>query len=88
MNRFSITAGTVALGLTTAKSRESLLQRCIKKLHFNGTARPKAEPLVGVDPQLIDETEWKPYQYHSPLYFLVAHHPHVVVATMFSRKIQ
>ena len=88
MNRFSITAGTVALGLTTAKSRESLLQRCIKKLHFNGTARSEAEPLVGDDSQLIDEMEWKPYKHHSPLYFLVAHHPHVVVATMFSREIR
>jgi hypothetical protein len=86
MNRFSITAGTVALGLTTAKSTESLLQRCIKKLHFNGTARPKAEPLVGDESQLIDETEPKPYRDHSPLYFLMAHYPHVVVATMFSRE--
>ena len=86
MNRISITAGTMALGLTTAKSRESLLQRCIKKLHFNGTARPKAEPLASDESQLIDEMEWKPHKDHSPLYFLVAHHPHVVVATMFSRE--
>ena len=88
MNRFSITAGTVALGLSTAKSRESLLQRCIKKLHFNGTARPKAEPVAGDDSQLIDEMEWKPHKFQSPLYFLMAHHPHVVVATMFSREIR
>ena len=88
MNRFSITAGTVALGLTTADARESFLQRCFKILRFHRTARPEAEPLVGVDSQLIDESSWEPDKHHPPIYYLAVMHPHVVAASLFSRKLR
>ena len=86
MNKFLITAGTVALDLATDEAREPLLQRCFKNLRFHGTARPKAEPMARVDSQLIDEMGWEPERHHSPIYDLAAMHPHVIAASLFSRK--
>ena len=75
MNKFSITAGTVSLGSATAEAREPLFQRFFKNLRFQRTARPKAESVVGVDSQLIDERGWESDEYHSPIYDLAAIHP-------------
>jgi hypothetical protein len=84
MNKFSIIAETVILGWSTAEARESLLRRCFKTVPFHGNTKPKAEPEV--DSQLIDETEWKPDAYRSPLYDLAASNPHVLAVSLFSRK--
>ena len=88
MNKFSITAGTLALGLTTADARASFLQRCFKNLRFHRTARSKAGLLEGVDSQLIDESRWEPDKHHPPIYYLAVMHPHVVAASLFSRKLR
>jgi hypothetical protein len=86
MNKFSITAGTLALDLTTDDARESFLQRCFKNLRFHRTARSKAVPLEGVDSQLIDESRWEPDKHQPPIYYLATMHPHLVAASLFSRK--
>ena len=86
MNKFSIIAETVVLGFTAAEARDSLLRRCFKSVRFHGNARPKAEPEAEVDSELIDEAPWKPAAYRSPLYDLAANHPHILAATLFSRK--
>lgn len=88
MNKFFIAAGTAALGLSTAEARESLLQRFFKNLRFHGSTRPKADPVVDIDPQLIDEKGWQPEKHQSPLYDLAASHPHVIAASLFSRKLR
>jgi hypothetical protein len=86
MNKFFITAGTMSLGSATAEARESLFQRFFKYLRFHRTARPKAEPVVGVDSQLIDERGWEPDKHQPPIYYLATMHPHIVAASLFSRK--
>ena len=86
MNKFLIAAGTVSLGSATAEATESLFQRFFKNLRFHRTARPKAEPMVAVDSQLIDERGWEPDKHHSPIYYLAAMHPQVVAVSLFSRK--
>jgi hypothetical protein len=88
MNKFFIAAGTAALDLSTAEARESLLQRLFKNLRFHGSARPKADPVVDIDPQLIDEEGWQPEKHQSPLYDLASSHPHVIAASLFSRKLR
>ena len=86
MNKFFITAGTVSLGSVAAEARESLFQRFFKNLRFHKTARPKAEPTVAVDSQVIDERGWEPDKPHSPIHYLTAMHPQVIAVSLFSRK--
>jgi hypothetical protein len=86
MNKFSIIAETEVVGWSAAEAREALLRRFFKDVRFHASARPKAEPETEVDSQLIDETGWKPDAYRATVYDLAASHPHVLAASLFSRK--
>jgi hypothetical protein len=86
MNKFSIIAETVVFGWSAAEAKESLLRRCFRNVRFHRNTQSRAEPVAEVDSQLIDETGWKPDAYRSPLYDLAASNPHVLAATLFSRK--
>jgi hypothetical protein len=96
MNKFSIAAGTAALGVATsaltsgiaspAEVRETLLKRCFRTRHFQRAAPVKTGPTASVDAQLIDKESGGPIPYRSPIYDLVASNPHVIAASLFSRK--
>jgi hypothetical protein len=96
MNKFFITAGTAAFDLvtaapastttSTANARGSLLQRGFNYLRLRKASRLRTDPTVSVDSQLTSEKGWESDKNQSPLYDLAASNPHVIAASLFSRK--
>ena len=92
MNKLFIAAGTAVLGFasaaadSTSEANGSFFRRCFKTPRLRGTSRRNADPATSVDSQLIDEKDCEPDKHQSPLYALAANNPHVIAASLFSRK--
>ena len=92
MNKLFIATGMAALGSATmptartAGANSSFIQRWFKNLHLLRVSRLNADPAAGIDSQLVDEKGWKSDRPQSPIYDLAAFNPHVIAASLFSRK--
>jgi hypothetical protein len=71
---------------STAEAKGSLLQRWFNCPRLRKIARVRADPVVNVDSQMVDEKGWEPDRPQSALYDLAASNPHVIAASLFSRK--
>jgi hypothetical protein len=96
MNKLFNAAETAALDFATAApastitftadAKKPLLQRWFSYLRLRKAARLNADAAEGVDATLAEEKAWNPDQQQSAIYNLLAHHPHVIVAGLLSRK--
>lgn len=96
MNRLFIAVSTAAFNLVTAESasaitagaKESFRARYFNCLRLRKAAQLKTEAPVLVDSPVADEKGWKQDSHHSPLYDLAASNPHVIAATLFTRRVR
>jgi len=91
MNKLFIAAETVALALATAaasiaEANGPLFRRRFKNPRLRRTIPLSADPAACVDSQLNDEKGWEFDIQQSPLYDLAANNPHVIAASLFSRR--
>ena len=93
MNKLFIAAGTAVIDLIaadpithTAGTKGAFLKRCFNYLRIRKTTQVKTDPMVSADSTVIDEREWETDKHHSALYDLAASHPHVIAASLFTRK--
>ncbi len=79
MNKFYF-AATAAVALITADADGFPRRR-----YFNKAKPRKASP-VNADPTLTEEKALNPDRQQSPIHDLLAQHPHVIAASLFTRK--
>jgi hypothetical protein len=98
MNKLFIAASTAVIDLIaadpsspithTAGTKGASLKRCFNYLRLRKTTQVKTDPVVSVDSTVINERGWETDRHHSPLYDLAASHPHVIAASLFTRKVR
>lgn len=96
MSKFQIAARIMELNLaptvTTSRTlsptevEETLLQHLLKTWRSRSAAQLKSVPAARIDPPIIEE-EWdEPVPHKASPYDLASSNPHVIAATLFSRK--
>lgn len=85
MNKFYF-AATAVIALVAADADGFPLRRFFKYAKPRKVADVNADPAEGIDAVLAEEKAWNPDKQESAIYDLVAHHPHVIVAGLLSRK--
>jgi hypothetical protein len=98
LNKLFTTAETAALDLATAapastiisttEAKGSWFQRCFNCPWLRKIAGLKADPTASADSQLVDAEGRKSSRHLSALCDLAASNPHVIAASVFSRKIR
>lgn len=96
MSKFSIPARIVELGqvntfltsraVSSADVEETLLQHFLKAWRSQRVTHLKPVPGTQIEPQIIEETNGEPATHQASPYGLASNNPHIIAATLFSRK--
>lgn len=86
MNKFFISSVLASSLTSPADARGLYFQYYFKNLFARKAAWPQAAQTDSVDSPVVDETHREPNENHSPLYELAKSNPHVIAASIFTRK--
>lgn len=79
-------AATTSRVLSSTEVEETLLQHFLKTWRSRSAAQLKSVPAVRTDPPVIEEKGDEPVPHKASPYDLASSNPHVIAATLFSRK--
>jgi len=96
MSKFTMAARIVELNhvntacnsraLSPVEVEETLLQHFLKVWRTRSAAHLTPVPVTSIDPQPVEEKSIEPVPNRASPYDLASNNPHVIAATLFSRK--
>lgn len=94
MSKFSIAARVVELrqanpttrSLSSAEVEETLLQHFLRAWRSQRSVHAKSVPSAHLDAQIVEERSGEVPTHKSSPYNLASNNPHVIAATLFSKK--